>query len=220
MKSIKSALLFGFYIFVTRIFFDTIFASIATLLLAIFFTYLYFKKVETNYLREGFLLGLTWFAMILIVPFFSGMNIISSLFGMNIIFLIVPSFYGYCVHTKKSPTVMKFRNKVLLSIGVAISSSIIFLLTGYHLLAPKGDYSGGDGWIGVSVFFVLFALPIFVVSSTIVSFFLVNVVDKIYTDRIWNSLLSKLVTFLALIISVTVICVLIVVLSIFIYRYI
>jgi len=108
---------------------------------------------------------------------------------------------------------MKFRNKILLPIGVAISSSIIFLLTGYYLLVPKEDYVGGDGWIGGLMLFIYFALPIFVVLSTIVSFFLVNVVDKIYADRIWNSLLSKIITSIALIISVTVICALIIVFS-------
>jgi len=115
---------------------------------------------------------------------------------------------------------MKFRNKILLPIGVAISSSIIFLLASIKHLSGWESESDYD-WI-LWLIFIYFVLPIFVVLSAIISFFLVNVVDKIYAGRIkirlipdgnkiWVSFLSKAATFLALIISVTVICTLIIV---------
>jgi uncharacterized membrane protein len=123
MKSIKKTLLYGFLIWLfpfviafsifpirvsNRVLFESIMPVVLTVSV-VFFTYLYFKKLEDNFIKEGVMLGIIWLAISFVMDlamFMEGpMKMAFSDYVMDIglIYLMIPIMtvgFGYLSKTK------------------------------------------------------------------------------------------------------------------------
>ncbi|MBI5229279.1 hypothetical protein HY991_04150 [Candidatus Micrarchaeota archaeon] len=110
MKSLKKALLYGFFIWLipfvvafliypvrtsNRLLFESIMPVVLTACV-VAFADLYFAKVEKNFFKEGVLLGLLWFAMAVVIDllmFREGpmkMSFIDYMADIGLTYLIIP----------------------------------------------------------------------------------------------------------------------------------
>ena len=123
MKSIKKTLFYGFLIwlipFITaflifpiresnRALFESIMRIVITVSV-VFFAYLYFKKLDNDYKKEGILLGLTWLAISFVIDltmFMQGpmkMTFTAYIMDIGLTYLIIPAItigFGYLSKSK------------------------------------------------------------------------------------------------------------------------
>ena len=123
MKSIKKTLFYGFLIwlipFITaflifpiresnRALFESIMPIVITVSV-VFFAYLYFKKLDNDYKKEGILLGLTWLAISFVIDltmFMQGpmkMTFTAYIMDIGLTYLIIPAItigFGYLSKSK------------------------------------------------------------------------------------------------------------------------
>ncbi len=111
MKSMKKALLFGFFIWLipfsvsvlifplrtsSRALFESIMPVVITICV-VFFLILYFRKVEDGFLREGIILGVRWLAISLLIDlllFMWGpmkMTLADYMMDIGLTYLIIPT---------------------------------------------------------------------------------------------------------------------------------
>ncbi|MBU2607688.1 MAG: hypothetical protein KKF26_00045 [Chloroflexi bacterium] len=111
MKSLKKALLFGFFIWLipfvvsviifplrtsSRPLFESIMPVVITICV-VFFLILYFRKVEDGFLREGIILGVRWLAISLLIDlllFMWGpmkMTLADYMMDIGLTYLIIPT---------------------------------------------------------------------------------------------------------------------------------
>ena len=111
MKSLKKALLFGFFIWLipflvsvlifplwtdARPLFESIMPVVLTICV-VFFLILYFRKVEDGFLREGVILGVRWLGISLLIdlPLFMWgpmkMTLADYMMDIGLTYLIIPT---------------------------------------------------------------------------------------------------------------------------------
>ena len=124
MRSIKLALLFGFLVglipFVVKfflyplltydpLFFESIMTVVITLV-AVIFSLLYFRKVDSNFLKEGILLGIIFLAFCIAIDliFFlkgpTAMPLINYFTDVGFTYLLIPVItigFGYALSMKR-----------------------------------------------------------------------------------------------------------------------
>jgi len=124
MKSIKLAFIYGFLVWVIpfviaflifplrssdRPFFESI-MPVAVIIAAVMFTVLYFKKVEADFLKEGILLGIVFFAISIVIDllmFSKGpmaMSFVDYIKDIGFTYLLIPATtigVGYVLDKKK-----------------------------------------------------------------------------------------------------------------------
>lgn len=124
MSSIKLAIIYGFLVWVIpfvvaflifplrnsdRPFFESI-MPVAVTIVTVIFSVLYFKKVETNFLKEGILLGIVFFAVSIVIDllmFSKGpmaMPFLDYMKDIGFTYLLVPAITigaGYILDKKK-----------------------------------------------------------------------------------------------------------------------
>ena len=123
MKSIKKTLFYGFLIwlipFITaflifpiresnRALFESIMPIVITVSV-VFFAYLYFKKLDNNFVKEGAMLGIIWLAISFVIDlamFMQGpmkMPFADYIMDIGLTYLIIPTItigFGYLRKTK------------------------------------------------------------------------------------------------------------------------
>ncbi|UCG69630.1 MAG: hypothetical protein JSV09_00990 [Thermoplasmata archaeon] len=124
LKSIKSILLYGFLIWLipfivsivifpihdsNRVLFESIMPVTITIVV-LFFSMLYFGKIEEDYLNEGITMGIIWFVISIAIDLFmflpeSPMQMTFAEYMMDIgityvIILVIPVLIGYLLEQK------------------------------------------------------------------------------------------------------------------------
>jgi hypothetical protein len=123
MKSVKWALLFGFFVWLIpfivsiaifpfrtsdRPLFESIMPVVVTLC-AVVFSVLYFKKVQNRFIREGIMIGILWLAISIVIDlalFMQGpmkMDFIDYIKDIGLTYLIIPAITigdGYLLRRK------------------------------------------------------------------------------------------------------------------------
>ena len=126
MKSYKLALLYGFFVWLipfivafliypirtsNRALFESIMPVVVTVAVVLFLIS-YFRKVEVNFLKEGILLGVIWFAISLVIDLMlfmpespMKMSFVDYLMDIGLTYLIIPTIsigMGYLLERKRS----------------------------------------------------------------------------------------------------------------------
>ena len=123
MKSIKKTLFYGFLIWLipfiiaflifpiresNRALFESIMPVVITASV-VFFAYLYFKKVDSNFVKEGVMLGITWLAISFVIDLAMfmqepmKMSFSDYIMDIGLTYLIIPTItigFGYLTKTK------------------------------------------------------------------------------------------------------------------------
>jgi len=123
MKSLKKALLFGFLVWLipflisiliyplhesNRPLFESI-MPVVVAISAVFFSNLYFRKLEKDFLKQGILLGIIWFAISTVIDLFMfmqgpmKMTFVDYMADIGLTYLIIPTVtlgFGFLAQKK------------------------------------------------------------------------------------------------------------------------